>query len=162
MAGYDSTWLTSFGLGVVSAMRATIADIALDFFGTTYDALLSKRDVKEILSFDLWKDFPYREKYIGNGYLVYWDVSGSQLTVSTKNVKGKLDSVWDLPAIIVYNKTTGRVLRQEWYRDGVRHRENGPAVIKTSSPGNTRVVYYKNGKKEGIAHSMAETAAPAA
>lgn len=162
MAGYDSTWWTSFGLSVISGVRATISAVALDFFGTTNDALLSKRDVKEILSFDIWKDFPYQAKYIGNGYMVFWDVSGSLLTVATKNVKGKLDSVWDLPAIIVYNKTTGRIIRQEWYRDGVRHRENGPAVIKTPTPGNTRVVYYKNGKKEGIAHSMAETAAPAA
>lgn len=161
MAGFDSRWMTSFGLGVVDTLKSVVAGTALSMFGMA-DSLLSKDQVKEILSFRFWKAFPYKVKYIGDGHMVEWVSSSDLLGVRVIDHEGKEDSVWDLPAVIAYDRATGRPVKQEWFRHGGRHRENGPAIIKAYTPGNTRVVYYKNGKKEGNTHSMAETAAPAA
>ena len=70
----------------------------------------------------------------------YYGVNGSyvqKLEVGTDrlleeqfcNAAGQLDRKGDQPASIIYNRETGEPLIQEWYRDGRRHREGGPAVI---------------------------------
>ena len=52
------------------------------------------------------------------------------------NLENELDRKGDLPAVIIYNHFTGEPLKQEWFRDGKRHRENGPAVISITPGAN--------------------------
>ena len=55
------------------------------------------------------------------------------------NEAGRLDRKGDQPAAIIYNRSTGEPLIREWYRDGKKHRENGPALIHPM-PGRNRLI----------------------
>lgn len=53
---------------------------------------------------------------------------------------GKLHSVDDYPAVIVYT-LSGEIKTQKWYKYGVHHRDNGPAIIE-----NDHTMWFCNGK----------------
>jgi len=50
---------------------------------------------------------------------------------------GKLHREGDLPAVIVRDPDTNAVLRQDWYRNGIEHRDGGPALIMHCDDGLT-------------------------
>lgn len=52
-------------------------------------------------------------------------------TTELKNEEG-LFHCEDGPAIIMKDAITGRVMREHWYLNGIRHRKDGPAVVQYS------------------------------
>lgn len=70
--------------------------------------------------------------------IVYYSTGAISGKYLRKDGSTKYNSVKDLPAVVEYTKN-GALKKQEWYRDGVKHRDNFlPAVI----------TYFVNGEKK--------------
>lgn len=81
---------------------------------------------------------------------IYRDNVTGHVTMLVFCYEGLRDREGDQAAVQEFSEKDGRLLREEFYTLGQRHRENGPAIVDYDSSGNpirSSLQYYRHGKK---------------
>lgn len=80
---------------------------------------------------------------------IYRDSSTGHVTTLVFSYEGYIDREGDQAAVQEFSPEDGRLLREEFYRMGQRHRDGGPAIIEydlTGKPLLSSLQYFQHGK----------------
>lgn len=79
------------------------------------------------------------------------DATSGQVVLEEHRIHGELSRLCGLPAITEYCEDSGQPVRLEFFVNGVRHREHGPAIVEFDENQNVILAeFFEDGQQKGV------------